>query len=347
MLRKSALVIFITLFSSLAFFNFCSADTSGKTTTAKDFDPNEDTGFFYTIQKGDTLWDLSQRFYSSEWDWPGLWEMNQEIKNPHWIYPGKVIRVYLKDPTKKIKPPEPKQEMEPIIVQPPFIPKFAYPMIDMVGFIRPQTIESLGSIIKEEDSNLMIGTDDLIFIRPASEGSLAEGTIYHVFETEPVQDMETGFSGIKHLIKGSIEIIEDKGTYVKAVVKKTIREFREGDRIMPYFDREPVFEVVKNPQTIDAVMLCSEDNHLMINNGFIAFMDRGRRSNIEQGHIYTVYQDNLPLQSSNTDIFNNHKEVALEPLIAGQVIVLHTEEDSSTIMVVSSRYDIQAGDMIN
>ncbi|MFK5953410.1 MAG: LysM peptidoglycan-binding domain-containing protein, partial [Desulfobacterium sp.] len=47
--------------------------------------------FYYTIQKGDTLWDLSQKFYNSQWVWPGLWEMNHQIKNPHLIYPGNRI----------------------------------------------------------------------------------------------------------------------------------------------------------------------------------------------------------------------------------------------------------------
>ena len=33
-----------------------------------------ETGFYYTIQKGDTLWDLSQQFSDSPWLWPELWE---------------------------------------------------------------------------------------------------------------------------------------------------------------------------------------------------------------------------------------------------------------------------------
>ena len=28
------------------------------------------TGFYYTIQKGDTLWDLSQKFSDTPWQWP-------------------------------------------------------------------------------------------------------------------------------------------------------------------------------------------------------------------------------------------------------------------------------------
>jgi hypothetical protein len=50
--------------------------------------PNE-----YTIQKGDTLWDLSQKFLANPWYWPKIWSQNPQIENPHWIYPGNKLRI--------------------------------------------------------------------------------------------------------------------------------------------------------------------------------------------------------------------------------------------------------------
>src|SRR6185295_5437593 len=42
----------------------------------------------YTIVRGDTLWDLANRFTGNPYLWPQLWELNQYILDAHWIYPG-------------------------------------------------------------------------------------------------------------------------------------------------------------------------------------------------------------------------------------------------------------------
>ena len=45
----------------------------------------------YTVQEGDTLWDLSTKFLSEPWRWREIWQSNPQIDNPDLIYPGDVL----------------------------------------------------------------------------------------------------------------------------------------------------------------------------------------------------------------------------------------------------------------
>jgi len=81
--------------------DYATQETDPDMEAAGDFEP----GFYYTVKKGDTLWDLSQKFYDSEWVWPATWAQNKDIKNPHRIYPGQRIRLYQR--TAALKQPEP------------------------------------------------------------------------------------------------------------------------------------------------------------------------------------------------------------------------------------------------
>jgi len=47
----------------------------------------------YVIKKGDTLWDLSEKYLDDPYQWPDLWQRNQYITNPHLIYPGNALRL--------------------------------------------------------------------------------------------------------------------------------------------------------------------------------------------------------------------------------------------------------------
>ncbi|MBT6272686.1 MAG: LysM peptidoglycan-binding domain-containing protein [Chromatiales bacterium] len=51
----------------------------------------------YTVQEGDTLWQISAEFLSEPWRWQEVWERNPQVKNPDLIYPGDVLQLSYRD----------------------------------------------------------------------------------------------------------------------------------------------------------------------------------------------------------------------------------------------------------
>ena len=310
-----------------------------------EFTPGEESGFYYTIKRGDTLWDLSQKFYNSQWDWPGLWEMNDDIKNPHWIYPGKKIRIYLRDkakrkpvivPVKKTAAPAKKVS-----------PSFSFSEMDSIGFLKKDKQTSLGRIVKEEDGHLLMNKNDTIYIEPSGSGTLTPGETYHIFSAEFIEEKINKnyiFKGYKHLVKAKIKVIDHKGSYVTARITHGGRPVDIGDLVMEYYARDKVLAVEENPETINARIICSQDNNVMINDYLIAFIDVGS-ARVRPGQIYSVFRKNEIVDNS---LWPRRKEtIKFDNLESGKLIVLHTEDISSTVMILSSGYAIHPNDMVN
>ena len=219
--------------------------------------------------------------------------------------------------------------------------------MDHIGFLKKKAQTSLGSIIKEQDGNLMMSTNDIIYIKPSGKGTLVPGRVYHIFTTSNIKEKIHGqpFSGIKHLINAEIKILEHKVTYVKAFITTAYRAVYKGDLIMEYYERVPVLTVKDNPAPIDARLICSEDNHIMINDYVIAFIDAGS-ARVKPGQIYSILRKNK-IKDNNQWSLIKEKTIQLENLESGKLIVLHTEETASTVMILSSKHAIFPNDIIN
>jgi hypothetical protein len=47
----------------------------------------------HLVQKGDTLWDLSESYLKDPLLWPKIWKINPGIDNPHAISPGQIVKI--------------------------------------------------------------------------------------------------------------------------------------------------------------------------------------------------------------------------------------------------------------
>jgi len=67
-------------------------------------------GSKYTVQAGDTLWDIARRAYNDPEDWDTIYDANKQVigSNPNLIRPGQVLQIPTEsDPSRRQPPPTP------------------------------------------------------------------------------------------------------------------------------------------------------------------------------------------------------------------------------------------------
>ncbi len=296
--------------------------------------------FYYTIKKGDTLWDLSRKFYNSNWVWPGLWGINGKIKNPHVIYPGEKIKIFLR---KKFK----KQKTATKILsakKPKITVTFYYPGLSNLSFIKKQRIEPIGDILKSRNQNVMIAQSDIIYIEPIKKDSMTPGKEYAVFTAKKINYKYHGkkLKEIKHTIIGIIKIIKNNGKYLTAKVIRSFRDMAKGNMIMDKRKADNEIIVRSHIDKINAEIICSDNDNTIIGERDIVFINCGSHDNIKNGQIYNIFKKQ---SISESDITKN--KIKLAPEKIGSLIVLHTEDTASTAMILSTRMPVKLGDIIH
>ncbi|MGD8990351.1 MAG: LysM domain-containing protein [Desulfobacterales bacterium] len=302
-----------------------------------------ETGFYYTVQKGDTLWDLSRKFSDSAWLWPEMWRENSQIANPHRIYPGERIRLYRRSGAQTTG--EPDAAKKAMIVPPSLedLILYNYTAADRVGFVRKQPVTSHGAIFKVLETKEMISTEDTVYIRSAENIKLVPGKRYTTYRTfQPIRDRDTNaYIGIQHLLTGVVEINTVQPTYAVATVIEAYRPIFIEDNIMPYYRRLPDVVIKESPKDLQGQVFEAEDHNRLIGDHMIAFINKGKKDGVQRGQLYDVYY-----RVSERVHPKKRERTTLLPVELAEVLVLHTEDTTATVIVTSADREFEPGSKI-
>jgi hypothetical protein len=302
----------------------------------------QETGFYYTVQKGDTLWDISDRFFDSSWLWPDLWSENRQITNPHWIYPGERIRIFYQKGAQSFvgKTVSRRQALEKEPQKEALY--YYYSPIDKIGFIKKDPVVPLGVIFKVKDDKELISAGDLVFIRSKGDipPSLTAGSKYSVYRTlKPIIDQKTeALIGTQHYLTGIVEITKIEPRFAVARVIQSYRTMEVGNLLMPYKRRSPKIELTQSKKGLNGQLIISEEHENIIGDNDIAFIDKGSRDDVKPGQQYSIYYQEK--QRLDTD---TKKDVLLTQIVYGTLLVLHTEQTTSTVLITRSDQSINPG----
>ena len=293
------------------------------------------SGFYYTVEKGDTLWESSGRCSASPLLWPDLWSENQQIKNPYQILPGKRIRLFHRLGEKSL----PAKEVEKKVFSQKKSVYYYYPGIDAVGFVRQIPLKPWGSIFKSVDNKKIISEGDRVFIWQAEDGSLSSGEKYTVFRPLiPSRDQKKGGKfGSQHYLTGIVKVIESNPSFALARVIRSFRAMEINDLVVPFEKRSSKIPLADSVRGLYGKIIVSEEHEINFGDHSIAFIDKGAEDGVRPGQIYHVFEQETAIDPKT------NLEVSLTPLDFGSMLVLLTEKTTATVAIIQSDKSVYSG----
>ena len=207
--------------------------------------------------------------------------------------------------------------------------------MDAVGFIRKETVNPLGYIFKVKDDAILISEGDTVYISYADKDALPimQGGKYTIYrKLHPTTDRKQNRQlGGQYYILGIVEVTRLEADFVIAKVLKSFRSIAIDDFILPYERRSPEIPITESVPNLIGKLIVSEEHAEIIGDMTVAFIDKGKVDKIQEGQIYNIfYQEKENVKKKG------EKSVILTPVEIGRLIVLHTEQETATVLITQT-----------
>ncbi|MDD5298931.1 MAG: LysM peptidoglycan-binding domain-containing protein [Gallionella sp.] len=274
----------------------------------------------HVVVKGDTLWDISAKFFKDPWKWQYIWGMNKDaIKDPHWIYPGDVIVLDRATGTLRIggggapgtagtgspsnvvklspKAREGHSAHEAIQSIPA---KAIEPFLSQPLVVEENTMKNAPTLVGAREGRVILGTDDIAFVKGLPSGKGDRWQVYRPGKTLVDPDSKETL-GIEAIYLGDIEVT-DFADVSTAKITHSVQEINKGDRlVMPsgkvvnaYLPRAPGSKISTRVISVYGGVSQAGQNTVVT-------LNKGARDGLENGHVLALYRKGEVVKSEGQD----------------------------------------------
>ena len=336
----------------------------------------------YTVQKGDTLWDISARFLSKPWLWPEIWQANPQVKNPHLIYPGDVLSlVYINGQPRLNSDSGPQIRTGDAIE--------TIPLSQIEPWLKQLTVvqdpKSFPYVVGLEEDRLLTSSGQVAYVRgltgaqPGQMVQVARPVSYYAMGkmknghrlggSSPVDfradrlhthwgygDAPTEAFGEKlgyEMMLHSIgEVTRVQGEIAVVLLRNEGREVRVGDRILPVEDRPycncfSPHAAASIPQ--GAQILAVADGLRFSGPRMVVALSIGSRDGVDNGTVYSMWHSGAvrPDIVRNRDPLTAYGDrLAMPDDYLGHVMVFRTFEKVSYGLIMDGIRPARVGDLL-
>lgn len=251
----------------------------------------------YVVEKGDTLWSISNKFLKEPWRWTELWKLNQDqIKNPNRIYPGNVIvldrsgseaQLRLVVDTVRLLP---RVRGEIISAAVPAIPSLIIePFLSQPLVIEQNGMDHAPRVVATGDNHVYIGAGDLAYVSGLGDSKTSLWQLYRPGKAlvDPESKQTLGYEAV-FLGTGTIEKAGEPATMRITLAKQEIGLSARLITVATPQTNDYLPHAPKNALSGRVLAVYGGLNEAGRNS--IITLNRGARDGIENGHVLALYR---------------------------------------------------------
>ena len=292
------------------------------------------------VKKGDTLWDLANRFLKDPWRWPLIWKHNEDVANPHLIFPGDLLIVTGLDDLKIVRV-KPKVRRSPLDRGIPAIPPdIIQPFLTSPLIVDEGELEKAGYVLQGVDDQIILGKYNQFYARALGDIEANEYRVFHVGES--LVNPETAeFLGIEAKHLGDANMLRPEEDISKLVVSEANEDIRPGDRILPFekFEPLPYYEPRAPDHDIEGWVLLAPKGVKEVGRYDVVILSGGSREGMEEGHVLRAMYHRTGRKDPVTGEYYTPPDEA-----SGLMMVFRVFEKVSYALVMQANRHISIGD---
>jgi LysM repeat protein len=255
----------------------------------------------YTVQQGDTLWDIAARFLREPWRWPDVWRANPDVRNPNRIYPGDVLTLSYENGQPRIRSQRTPRGMRVVKLSPRVrvteldraIP--AIPVNELSPFLtRPvvtdsERIDEAPYVVGFPERHLLAGLGSQFYVRSILDADTARYDVLRPGQELRDPDTNEKLGYLATFVAGAR--LERTGDPATLVVIESQVEVETGDRVRPSRRDEGIRTFVPHrpPWGTQGKIIAVLGGVSQIGQYDVVVINRGEREGIEPGHVFEVF----------------------------------------------------------
>jgi hypothetical protein len=319
----------------------------------------------YTVQRGDTLWDISKLYLTTPWRWPELWGMNlDQIRNPHLIFPGQVLelvrigdRAMLRvaggdaGGTVKLSPRVRAELLDNGAIA--SIPLHLIgPFLNEAVVFETDELAGAPRIVATQEGRVLLSRGETAYV----SGDLGGARAFRLFrepkalvdpETRAVLGYEARYVGSANFERPGEDRVGANGK--PEIVPATFRigdlrlEAGVGDRLHPVPQQDLAAYVPHAPdKPIDGRIVSIYGEALLAGQNQIVSLNKGAQDGVERGHVMALWRAGRPAVDSTTP--GQRTALQLPDERHGLLFVFRVFERASYALILQVQDPVRAGD---